>query len=100
MEACSKVLKKAYEARQLIIGLGSLRCVPKLAIHKALRVKPKLQWDLQDAGDARNVTQCPKLTCKPHLPWNQVTSWNAGNCSSWEITPPHGKVLWPISLPL
>lgn len=28
----------------------------------------------------------PRLTHEPHLPRNQVTSWNAGNCRLWKTT--------------
>lgn len=37
--------------------------------------------------------------CKPHLPKDQVASWNAGSCSSWEIKP-HGKYGGCMVLPI
>lgn len=42
----------------------------------------------------------PKLTCKPHLAQNQVTSWNVGNSNTWETPKPHRKVWWPRRLSL
>lgn len=38
----------------------------------------------------------PKLTCKSHLPEDQVTSWNSGSCRVLENNKLHRRVWWPI----
>jgi hypothetical protein len=51
----SKENKPRREARQRVTGLESLQAAPGRATGKAVRVKPKLQWRPQDAGDVRNM---------------------------------------------
>lgn len=51
---------------------------------RTARVQVLLTWDR-------------KLTCKPPLPKDRVTSWDSGNCSSWKITTKsQGKEWWSM----
>jgi hypothetical protein len=46
---------KAGEARKYVTGFEFMQTDPVRVIHGAVRVKPKLEWRLQDVGDARNM---------------------------------------------
>lgn len=60
-----------------------------LGIGRGLQQRPKT--DRLSPVSHQGTMLHPKLTWKPYTPKDQVTSWNVGTCSSFEITKPLGK---------
>jgi hypothetical protein len=50
-----KFQRKAWEFRQCLTGLESLQAAHGRAMHKVLKVKPKLQWKPKEIKDARII---------------------------------------------
>jgi hypothetical protein len=55
-----RLQRKSWEARQCVVGLGSFQGIPEKVVYGAVRVKPKLQWRLEEVRDARNMECLPK----------------------------------------
>jgi hypothetical protein len=47
--------RKVYEARQCVVGPGSLQVIPERVMYEDVRVKSKTQRRLQEVADARNM---------------------------------------------
>jgi hypothetical protein len=55
MEAFTQIKRKTWEVKQCLKGLESLQTIPNRVVYEAVRVKPKLQWIIQDVRNVRSM---------------------------------------------